>query len=317
MIQPQAASFQLPPAMSDTASRADDAYNLIFWFSVVAFAAIAALVIRFVTAHRRKPGVKAAPTGRVDKIQILGVAASTAFVAFLFHFSYSAYLRNAIAAEGATEIRVVANKSSVEFEYPNGTKMSDEVKVEVNKPYKLVVTSDDAVRSFSVPEFRLKSDAAPGQPSQIAFTPTVTGDAHLLTAEHRGVSQDGARATIKIVTAEAYREIMDGGKCQGTPEECGEKLFVKNGCASCHGAAGSGEFGPGAKTPGPKLAGIFGKPQPLANGESPVADEAYLRESIVTPSAKIVAGYTTVPMPPFALKDPQIDAMVAYIKSLK
>jgi cytochrome c oxidase subunit 2 len=130
-------------------------------------------------------------------------------------------------------------------------------------------------------------------------------------------------ATVKVVTPEEYKKFIEGAdKCQGTPEEClpekwGKDLFVKNGCTSCHGQNGSGEFAPGAKTPGPKLAGIFGTPQPLTTGAPVVADENYLRESILRPNAKVVAGYATVPMPPFVLKDPQLDAVIAYIKSLK
>jgi cytochrome c oxidase subunit 2 len=186
----------------------------------------------------------------------------------------------------------------------------------------MIISSDDVIHSFFIPEFRLKRDAVPGQYSFITFTPTVTGNAHVFCAEFCGTSHSGMLATVKVVTPEEYKKFIEGAdKCQGTPEECapekwGEKLFVKNGCTSCHGVGGSGEIG-GSKSPGPRLAGIFGKPQPLTTGESPVADENYIRESILKPNAKIVAGYASVQMPAFVLKDPQIDAVIAYIKSLK
>lgn len=323
MNQPQAASWQLPPAMSDTAPRSDDAYNFIFWFSVVFLAVITALLVHFVRTYRRRPGLKAEPTGHFQWLEILWTVAPTIFICFLFHFSYSAYIKNATAAEGATEIRVRAKKWSWEFEYPNGTRVAGELTLEVNRPYKMILSSEDVIHSFFIPEFRLKRDAVPGQYSFIAFTPTVTGPAHVYCAELCGTSHSGMLATVKVVSHEEYMTFSEGaGKCQGTAEECapekwGEKLFVKNGCTACHGAGGSGEFAPGAKTPGPGLAGIFGKPQPLTTGESVVADENYLRESILRPNAKIVAGFATVPMPPFVLKDPQLDAVVAYLKSLK
>ena len=73
----------------------------------------------------------------------------------------------------------------------------------------------------------------------------------------------------------------------------------------------------GSKSPGPKLAGIFGTMQPMATGPGVMADENYIRESILRPNAKIVAGYTTVQMPAFVMKDDQLDAIIAYLKSLK
>ncbi|MDB4942266.1 MAG: Cytochrome c oxidase polypeptide [Labilithrix sp.] len=132
-------------------------------------------------------------------------------------------------------------------------------------------------------------------------------------------------ATVKVVTPAEYKEFEKTlGKCNEGPEICdakhperwGEKLFVKNNCPTCHGAGGGGMIG-GGKSPGPKLAGIFGTPQPMSSGPAVTADENYIRESILRPNAKIVAGYTTVQMPAFVMKDDQLDAVIAYVKSLK
>ncbi|MBL9112725.1 MAG: cytochrome c, partial [Myxococcales bacterium] len=89
----------------------------------------------------------------------------------------------------------------------------------------------------------------------------------------------------------------------------GESLFKKNNCTSCHSVDGS-------KIVGPSMKGIFGTPQPT-NAGSIVADENYLRESILKPQAKIVTGFENAQMPPFVFKDAQIDALIAYIKSVK
>jgi len=177
------------------------------------------------------------------------------------------------------------------------------------------------LHSFFIPEFRMKRDAVPGQYSCIQFTPTVAGDAHVFCAEYCGTSHSGMLAAVKILPPKEYQEFVKTlGKCTGTPEECqpakwGERLFVKNACPTCHGAGRSGEIG-GSKSPGPKLAGIFGHDVALTTG-SVTADENYIRESILRPNAKIVAGYTTVAMPAFVMKDDQLDAVIAYVKSLK
>lgn len=96
--------------------------------------------------------------------------------------------------------------------------------------------------------------------------------------------------------------------------EWGARLFTRNGCPACHGVGGSGVID-GAKSPGPKLAGVYGTMRPTSTGESIEADASYLRESIVRPSAHVVAGYTTVQMPAFVMKDAQLDAIIAYLET--
>lgn len=320
--EPQASSWQLPPAMSDTAPPVDSTYNFIFWFSVVFTVVITAATLYFVVKYKRRKGVKSEPTGHFNRLEIFWTVTPTLFIGVLFHVGFSSYIRNATAAEGATEIRVRGKKWSWEFEYPTGDRMPGELVLEKGRPYKMILSSEDVLHSFFIPEFRLKRDAVPGQYSFIAFTPTVAGNANVFCAEFCGTSHSGMLATVKVLEPKEYQEFVKTlGKCVGTPEECqpekyGARLFAKNACTTCHGNDGAGMIG-GSKSPGPKLAGIFGTMQPIAGGPEVMADENYIRESILRPNAKIVAGYTTVQMPAFVLKDDQLDAIIAYLKSLK
>lgn len=317
----QSDNFQLPPAMADTAPPIDKAYDFIFWFSVVFTVAITGALLYFVAKYKRKPGVKPEPTGHFMKLELFWTITPTIFIFFLFHAGFTGYIRNATASEGATEIRVRGKKWSWEFEYPTGDREPGELTLELGRPYKMIISSEDVLHSFYIPEFRMKRDAVPGQYSFIQFTPTKAGDAHVFCAEYCGTSHSGMLATVKVLPPEQYKEWEKKlGGCQGTPEQCepakwGERLFVKNGCPTCHGAGGTGEIA-GSKSPGPKLAGLFGRQEMMTTG-GVMADENYLRESILRPQAKIVAGYTTVQMPPFVMKDQQLDAVIAYIKSLK
>lgn len=89
----------------------------------------------------------------------------------------------------------------------------------------------------------------------------------------------------------------------------GGKRFVSLGCAACHQA--------GAAQIAPNLVGIHGSTQVLADGSSVLADEAYLRESILQPQLKLVKGYAAA-MPSYAhLPAKEIDELVAYLKSLR
>jgi len=322
VLEPQASSFQLPPAMADTAPPIDSTYNFIFWFSVVFTVAVTGAMLYCIAKYKRRKGVKSEPTGHFNRLEIFWTVTPTLFIGVLFHVGFTAYIKNFTVAEGATEIRVRAKKWSWEFEYPSGDRVPGELTLEKGRPYKMIISSDDVLHSFFIPEFRMKRDAVPGQYSFIQFTPTVAGNAQVFCAEYCGTSHSGMLASVKILEPAEYQEFVKTlGKCTGTPEECtpakwGEKLFVKNNCPTCHGVGGSGEIG-GGKTPGPKLAGIYNTPQPLSTGGSAVADENYIRESILRPNAKIVAGYTNVQMPAFVMKDDQLDAVIAYVKSLK
>ncbi len=325
MSQPQAASWQLPPSMADTAPPIDSAYNFIFWFSVVFTVLVTAAMLYFVAKYTRKKGVKSEPTGHYNKLEIFWTVTPTIFIVGLFHVGFSSYIKNATAAEGATEIRVRAKKWSWEFEYPTGDRVPSELHLEVNRPYKMIISSEDVLHSFFIPEFRMKRDAVPGQYSFIAFTPTVTGPAHVFCAEYCGTSHSGMLASVIVENHEDHKKFLDSlgkkpetcgtppGPC--TPEKWGEELFVKNACVTCHGPGATGLIA-GSKSPGPRIAGMFGQQENLTTGPQ-VVDENYIRESILRPNAKIVAGYTNVQMPAFVLKDDQIDAVIAYLKSLK
>jgi cytochrome c oxidase subunit 2 len=302
------ASWQLPPAMSDGAPAVDSTYNFIFWFSVAFTVVVTTLMLYFIVKYKRRKGVKSEPTGHFNRLEIFWTVTPTIFIGVLFHVGFSSYIKNATAAEGATEIRVRGKKWNWEFEYPSGDRAPGELTLEKGRPYKMIISSDDVLHSFFIPEFRLKRDAVPGQYSFIAFTPTVAGKAQVFCAEYCGTSHSGMLATVNILEHKEYEEFVKTlGKCVGTPEECkpekwGETLFTKIA---------------GSKSPGPKLAGIYNTMQPMSAGPGIMADENYIRESILRPNAHIVQGYTTVQMPAFVLKDDQLDAIIAYVKSLK
>jgi len=103
---------------------------------------------------------------------------------------------------------------------------------------------------------------------------------------------------------------LSGNTGNMTPATAGQQLYQTLGCASCHGANGEGGRGPA-------LTGTFGSQVSLANGGAVIADEAYLRESIINPQAKIVTGFGPI-MPTFQgqVSEDQLMQLVAYIKSL-
>ncbi|MBI4216992.1 MAG: cytochrome c [Chloroflexi bacterium] len=91
----------------------------------------------------------------------------------------------------------------------------------------------------------------------------------------------------------------------------GKALYTAKGCNACHGA--NGEGAPGI---GPKLVGIYGKPEAMTEGSAVTVDDAYITESIKVPTAKVVKGFNPI-MPVIALTDAEIKDLVAFVASLK
>jgi len=108
---------------------------------------------------------------------------------------------------------------------------------------------------------------------------------------------------------QAYEAWLNGGRAAGSLAENGEKLFQDLACGNCHKADGSGRC--------PNLVGLFGRNVQLSDGHNITADEAYIRESILRPDAKIVAGYQPL-MPTFQglVTEEGVLQLVEYIKSL-
>ena len=301
--------------MSSGAPAYDELYYFIYYFSVVFFVAIVAVSLYFVWKYKRKPGDKPEKT-LVDmtKLEIFWTVTPMFFIVFLFHIGFKDFVKNAVAADGAIEIRVRAKQWLWDFEYPNGMRENNVILFPVNTPIKMVMSSDDVIHSFYIPEFRLKKDAVPGLYTDISFTPTVLGEAHVFCAEFCGTSHSGMLATVKVVTRAEYDAyIKEGPKKPEDLSEAqwGEKLFTQNGCSVCHSRDGV------TKSQCPNLKGVWHRDETMTTGLKVNVDENYVQESIRKPQAKIVAGYTNLLMPTFALTDRQVDAIIAYFKTLK
>ncbi len=314
-MNPQSTDWQLPPAMASTAGAYDSLYYFILWFSVVFTVGITGAMIYFLVKYRRKKGDRPHKT-LVDltKLEIFWTVVPVILIFPLFHLGFRDYVKNAVAAESSIEIRVRAKQWLWDFEYPNGMRENNKVLFPINRPIKMVMSSEDVIHSFYIPEFRLKKDVVPGMYSTITFTPTVLGDAHVFCAEYCGTSHSGMLADVKIVTQAEYDDYIKKGPQKPddlSEAQWGEKLFTQNGCSTCHSRDGV------THSQCPNLKGIWHRNETLTTNTKVDVDENYIKESIRQPQAKIVLGYTNVVMPTFALTDLQVDAIIAYFKTLQ
>lgn len=209
-----------------------------------------------------------------------------------------------------TEIYVVGKQWMWKFQHGTGQREINELHVPVGVNIKLTMTTEDVLHDLFVPAFRTKADVVPGRYTTLWFNATKPGKYHLFCAEYCGLNHSGMGGWVYVMEQREYDNWLSGSVSGQTPVEAGKDLFEnKLGCASCHQQNDQGR--------GPKLAGIYGKEQKLTNGQSVVADDEYIRNSILNPTGQIVEGYQPI-MPTFKgqVTEEQLVSLVAYIKSL-
>jgi cytochrome c oxidase subunit 2 len=202
------------------------------------------------------------------------------------------------------------------FDYPEYAISSPELYLPVDRQVLLKLTSTDVIHSFWVPEFRIKQDAVPGMWTNLRVTANQTGDFRVRCAELCGYAHSAMYAPVVVVEPEQFDAWLDGQVVEVeapeemTPAEKGAALVGVQGCGSCHSLDGS-------EPVGPTWLGLFGSERPLADGSTVVADEPYLRRSILSPGAQEVEGFPLI-MPVYegVLSDEDVDAIIEYIKTL-
>src|SRR5262249_30075724 len=196
------------------------------------------------------------------------------------------------------------------FQHLDGQREINELHVPVGRPIKLITTSEGVIHSFFVPAFRVKADVIPGRYVNLWFQPTTPGRYHLFCAEYCGTRHSGMVGEVIVMEPNEYEAWLSGGARAGTLASEGQKLFADLACNTCHR--------PDAQGRGRVLDGLFGKTATLQSGQTVTVDEAYIRESIVNPTAKVASGFQPI-MPTFQgqVNEEQLLELVEYVKSLK
>ena len=237
---------------------------------------------------------------------------SATFLAFVVIFAWSAhaYFERVTPPADAAEIHVVAKQWMWKTQHANGRREVNELHLLVNQPVKLLMTSQDVIHDFFVPDFRTKQDVLPGRYTTQWFTPTRPGRYHLYCAEYCGMDHSQMGGWIHVLAPADYARWLADESAGESVLAAGQRLYVSLGCSGCHA--------PNAVVRAPLLNGLYGRPVALADGTTVVADEQYLRDSILLPNKQISAGYPPV-MPTYQgqLTEDEVMQLVAYLKSLR
>ena len=208
------------------------------------------------------------------------------------------------------EIYATGKRWMWKFQHLDGKAEINALHVPVGRPVKVTFTSEDVLHSLYFPSFRTKADAIPGRYSTVWFEATKTGEWHIFCAEYCGTRHSGMIGMVTVMEPAAYQAWLSGNEGGGTLASRGERLFSELACNTCHLNDGSGR--------GPSLVDKFGAQEQLANGSIVNVDETYVRESILTPQLKVVAGFQPV-MPTFQglVNEEGVMALIEYVKSLQ
>ncbi len=300
-----------PEQASTFAWQVDALYFYLIAISVFFTVGIVAAIIFFVFKYREKEKFSAGA-------EIHGSVPLELFWSFVpFVISMTIFLGGAIVFYNQTrppadtmEIYVVGKQWMWKLQHQTGQREINELHVPVGRNIKLTMTTEDVLHDFYIPAFRTKADVVPGRYTTVWFNATKPGKYHIYCAEYCGLNHSGMGGWVYVMEQRDFDNWLSGNVSGQTPVEAGQDLFMnKLGCASCHAG--------GATQRGAKLEGIYNHEVKLVGGQTVIADDQYIRNSILNPSGQIVEGYQPI-MPTFKgqVTEEQLVSLVAYIKSL-
>jgi cytochrome c oxidase subunit 2 len=288
------------------AGRVDSLYLFLVGLTAVMTLLIIVLVVVFMIKYKRRdPNSIGARIHGGMALEITWSVIPLFIVMGIFVWSTNIFFALARPPAETMNVYVVGKQWMWKFQHLDGQREINELHVPVGRAVKLIMTSEDVIHDVYVPAFRVKADVIPGRYTHLWFEPTKAGEYHLFCAEYCGTI-----GRVVVMEPDDYQAWVSGGLQEGSLASAGAKLFQDLACNTCHR--------PDAQGRGPVLQNLYGKQVSLQSGENALVDEAYIRESILMPGAKVTAGFQPI-MPTFQglVSEEGLLQLIEYVKSLK
>jgi cytochrome c oxidase subunit 2 len=302
--------FELIPEQASKFAMEVDLFYIALWLMTIVFTiGIAAAAAYFMFKYRRKSAgeipeqIEGAMT-----LELTWTIIPLLISLGIFAWGAKLYYQMYTPPKEALEIFVTGKQWMWRAQHPDGQREINTLHVPVGRRVKLTMTSEDVLHAYFIPAFRTKTDVVPGRYTTTWFEATKPGTYHIFCAEYCGTQHSGMIGTVTVQDPADYQAWL-GGTSKESPVAAGQKLFASLACNTCHLESGTGR--------GPKLHELYNQTAKLNNGTTVTVDDAYIRESILNPMAKIVEKYEPV-MPVFQgqVSEEQIQQLTAYIKSI-
>jgi cytochrome c oxidase subunit II len=302
-----------PPRASEMARDIDFLFFTTLGVTIFFSTLIAVLIFYFMVKYRRKSPAEVGKEAQGNKLllEVAWIVVPLVLVLGIFTWGAQIYFSAARPPAGATQFYVVGKQWMWKIEHPSGKREINELHVPRGQAIKLKMTSEDVIHSFFIPAMRVKADVIPGRYTTLWFKPDTVGTYHLFCTQYCGAEHSRMVGSVIVMEPTEYEAWIAGTTATGgRGVASGEELFVTKACNTCHR--------PDTPARAPMLWGLFGKAVALHDGQTVAADETYIRESIVNPAARVVAGYQPI-MPTYRgqLTEEEIIQLIRYIQSLK
>jgi cytochrome c oxidase subunit 2 len=307
-------NFPLQPPRASSFADQHDALFYTLCILTLLFTTIVGFGVIFFTIKYRKgsPADRSRPIYEDLRLELSWTIIPLILGLFIFYWGASVFVTMRVPPKDAQEIYVIGKQWMWHVQHPNGVRENNTLHVPVGKPVKLIMISQDVIHAFYIPAFRVQMHVVPGRYTTLWFNATQPGKYHLFCSMYCGTQHSEMGGTVVAMPAKEYAEWIANGGQSTTPmtmEQSGQKLFTSLACNNCHGAKDT--------IKGPSLYSIYNTRRRMSNGELVLADDAYLRESILRPHNQLSAGYGQE-MPEYQgqLTEEDVIKLVAYMKVL-
>jgi cytochrome c oxidase subunit 2 len=295
---------------ANTSGKVDETFIYIVGISAVLLVIVTACMIFFVIRYNRKRHPRAEEVKENVWLEIFWTIVPTALALSMFYFGWVNFKYIRTPVKDAISINVIASKWSWLFIYENG-KRSDVLRVPLNKPVRLVLTSADVIHSLYIPAFRIKEDCVPGIKTYLGFNANEVGKYDIFCTEYCGVGHSQMLSKVIVMPADEFGKWHEAAEAAGLVAK-GQKVLRDKGCSGCHSIDGS-------RKAGPTLKGLYGARETvITDGRERIVtvDDVYIKNYVRKPNIDIVKGYQPI-MPIIPITDEELNLLVEYIKTLK
>jgi cytochrome c oxidase subunit 2 len=292
------------PSITQAAAKVDQTFLLIFGVSAAILVGITFLMVWFVIRYHHSRHPQAADIRGNVWAEITWTLIPTLLVLGMFWYGWESFKALRSVPADAMRVRVTARMWSWVFTYENGKRAST-LRVPVDRPVRLDMTSADVIHSFFVPAFRIKMDTVPGMETYAWFQAAREGSYDILCAEYCGLRHANMLSTVDVMSGQDFTAWYENA----TADDGAVNLLHAYGCTGCHSLDGSGAAGP-------TLLNIYGAERTLADANGTrtvVADEKYLRRAILEPEADLVSGYEGMPAYKDEMPQKDLDLILQYL----
>lgn len=281
----------MPVEAADRAVQVDQLFRVMLGVATFIFLLVEGALLYSVLRFRRRPGDDGdgLPVHNNRWLEVVWTVIPVIIVLVIGIYSFRVLTDIEAAGPDSIVVNVHSRQFSWSFDYPAFGVASSDLHLPVGRRVRFLITSDDVIHSFWIPDFRAKRDATPGEISQLVITPTLIGSYPIRCAELCGSGHASMGLSSQAVV-ESQPDFDAWIAQQRSQSNDPVALFKQFGCTGCHTLASAGA---GGKV-GPALDGIGQRAATRVPGQDAAA---YIKDSILNPGAFVVPGYPDNVMP--------------------